>query len=49
MYQNPTINELIDALKNNYEEAVKNFSNVIEINSFFKREVILGDIDRRRN
>lgn len=45
MYQIPKITELIEALKGNYGEAIKNFSNVIEMNSYFKREIILGDIE----
>ena len=44
-YQIPKINDLIIALTENYEEAIKNFSNIIETNSYFKREVILGDIE----
>lgn len=44
-YQIPKITELIDALKGNYSEAIKCFSSVIEMNSYFKREIILGDIE----
>lgn len=45
MYQIPKINELINALTNNYTEAIKSFANIIETNSYFKREIILGDIE----
>ena len=45
MYQIPKINDFIEALKGNYEEAIKCFDNVITLNSYFKREIILGDID----
>ena len=44
-YQIPKINDFIEALKGNYNEAIKNFSNIIEMNSYFKREIILGDIE----
>ena len=38
MHKNKGLNE---QLKDN----IKNFSNVIELNSYFKREIILGDIE----
>lgn len=44
-YNIPKTNELIDILKENYKEIIKSFPNVIELNSYFKREIILGDID----
>lgn len=44
-YEMPKINEFANALKENYSEVIKNFSNVIEVNSYFKREIILGDIE----
>lgn len=45
MYNIPKINELIDALKDNYSEAIKSFDNIIGIHSYFNREIMLGDID----
>lgn len=45
MYNIPKITELIDALKENYSEAIKSFDNVIGIKSYFNREIMLGDID----
>lgn len=45
MYPIPKSSELVDVLKDNYKEAIKSFSNVIELNSYFRREMILGDID----
>lgn len=45
MYSIPKITELIDALKDNYEEAIKSFDNIIGIHSYFNREIMLGDID----
>ena len=45
MYPIPKSSELVEKLKENYGEAIKSFSNVIEMNSYFQREMILGDID----
>lgn len=45
MYNTPKITELIDALKGNYSEAIKSFDNIISLHSYFKREIMLGDID----
>lgn len=41
----PTINELLKDLMENYKESVKSYEDVMSINSCFKREILLGDID----
>jgi ATP-dependent Clp protease protease subunit len=45
MYNIPKITELIDALENNYGEAIKSFESILNLHSYFKREIVLGDID----
>ena len=45
MYNIPKAKELIDALHNNYEEAIKSYDNILTLNSYYKREIILGDIE----
>ena len=44
-YQIPKIVDMVNSLKDNYKEVIKSFSSIIETNSYFRREIILGDIE----
>ena len=40
-----SINDLLESLKKNYKEVIKGYDDIISLNSCYKREVLLGDIE----